>query len=73
MLIYKIYLYDDNLTIIYNTQDRTFITRVPTIEQIDNSFFENKGLISEVNNMNIGSYNGKGVLPNVDKLQILEF
>lgn len=63
VLIYKIYLYDDNLTIIYNTQDRTFITRVPTIEQIDNSFFENKGLISEVNNMNIGSYNGKGVLP----------
>ena len=45
VLIYRIYLYDDNLTIIYNTQDRTFITRVPTIEQIENSFFENKAVV----------------------------
>lgn len=63
VLIYRIYLYDDNLTIIYNTQDRTFTTRVPTIEQIENSFFKNKGLVSEINNMNIGSYKGKDVLP----------
>ena len=57
------YLYDDNLTIIYNTQDRTFITRVPTIEQIENSFFENKSVFSEINNLNIGSNLGKDVLP----------
>lgn len=66
VLIYKIYLYDDNLTIIYNTQDRTFTTRVPTIEQIDNSFFKNKCFISEVNNMNNGSYIGKDVLPRIE-------
>lgn len=68
VLIYRIYLYDDNLTIVYNTQDRTFITRVPTIEQIENSFFENKSVFSEINNLNIGSNLGKDVLPLKEKL-----
>ncbi|MGN1299634.1 MAG: hypothetical protein ACI4UE_06615 [Candidatus Scatovivens sp.] len=63
VLIYKVYLYDDNLTIIYNTQDRTFTTKIPTIAQVENIFFENKGMISDMNNKNIGSYLGKNVLP----------
>ena len=34
-LINKIYLYDDNITIFFNTQDRKYSSKVPTIEEAE--------------------------------------
>lgn len=35
VLIYKIYLYDDNLTIIFNTQNKPYKEKVPLIEELE--------------------------------------
>ena len=35
VLINRIYLYDDNITIFFNTQDKEFKSKVPTIEDIE--------------------------------------
>lgn len=34
-LIYKVYLYDDNLTIIFNSQDKPYKEKIPSIEEIE--------------------------------------
>lgn len=38
VLIYKIYLYDDNVTIVFTTQEEHYEKRVPTIEELECSF-----------------------------------
>ena len=35
VLTNKIYLYDDNITIFFNTQDKEFKAKIPTIEDIE--------------------------------------
>lgn len=35
VLINKIYLYDDNITIFFNTQDKEYTSKVPTIEEVE--------------------------------------
>ena len=35
VLIYKIYLYDDNLTIIFNSQDKPYKEKIPSIGEIE--------------------------------------
>lgn len=35
VLINKIYLYDDNITIFFNTQNKEFTSKVPTIEDVE--------------------------------------
>ena len=35
VLIYKIYLYDDNLTIIFTTQDKPYKEKIPLIEELE--------------------------------------
>lgn len=35
VLINKIYLYDDNVTIFFNTQDKEYSSKVPTIEEVE--------------------------------------
>lgn len=35
VLIYKVYLYDDNLTIIFNTQNKTYNEKIPLIEKLE--------------------------------------
>lgn len=34
-LIYKVYLYDDNLTIIFNTQNKPYKEKIPLIEELE--------------------------------------
>lgn len=34
-LIYKVYLYDDSLTIIFNTQDKPYTEKIPLIEELE--------------------------------------
>lgn len=44
VLIDKVYLYDNNLTIIFNVQDTTNSTiNIPTIDEIESSFLGNNG------------------------------
>lgn len=47
-LIHKIYVYDYNITIIFNTQDKDLSEKIPTIDELENDF---------------GSYNGKNARP----------
>ena len=35
VLIYKVYLYDDNLTIIFNTQNKPYKNKIPLIEELE--------------------------------------
>lgn len=35
VLIYKVYLYDDSLTIIFNTQDKPYKEKIPLIEELE--------------------------------------
>ena len=35
VLIYKVYLYDDNLTIIFNTQNKPYKEKIPLIEELE--------------------------------------
>ena len=35
VFINKIYLYDDNVTIFFNTQDKEYKSKVPTIEEAE--------------------------------------
>ena len=37
-LVNRVYLYDEKLTIIFNSQERTFTTKMPSIEMIEGSF-----------------------------------
>lgn len=41
-LIYKIYLYDDSITIIFNTQDKPYEKKIPCINDIESSFLGNQ-------------------------------
>lgn len=64
VLIYRIYLYDNNLTIIFNTQDRTFTNKIPPIENIEGVFIQNNVLTNSINENEKGSFLGNDVLPN---------
>ena len=35
VLIYKVYLYDDSLTIIFNTQNKPYKEKIPLIEELE--------------------------------------
>lgn len=35
VLIYRVYLYDDSLTIIFNTQDKPYTEKIPLIEELE--------------------------------------
>ena len=35
VLIYKVYLYDNNLTIIFNTQNKPYKEKIPLIEELE--------------------------------------
>ena len=35
VLIYKVYLYDNNLTIIFNSQDKPYKEKIPSIGEIE--------------------------------------
>ena len=37
-LINKIYVYDDNITILFNTQDKEMSETIPTIDELESSF-----------------------------------
>lgn len=63
VLVYRIYLYDNNLTIIFNTQDRTFTNKIPSIENIEGVFFQKNDSIDIMNENIDSSYLGKNVLP----------
>lgn len=64
VLVYRIYLYDDSLTIIFNTQDRTFTNKIPSIENLEGVLFYQNDLVS-IENKNINSsFLGNNVLPN---------
>lgn len=63
VLVYKIYLYDNNLTIIFNTQDRTFINKIPSIEDIEGVFSQNNVFTDTVKESENSSHLGKNVLP----------
>ena len=43
-LIYKVYLYDDGITIYFNTQDKPIEKKMPTIEMVESSFLDNGAL-----------------------------
>jgi len=49
VLVYKVYLYDNHITIILNTQERAFKNKVPSMEQIEGIFFENNNILSDSN------------------------
>lgn len=38
VLIYRVYLYDDNITIVFSTQNKHYERRVPSISEIESSF-----------------------------------
>lgn len=42
MLVYKVYLYDDNITIVFTTQDKYYEERVPTLSELESSFMGNQ-------------------------------
>lgn len=63
VLVYRLYLYDSNITIIFNTQDKTFINKVPSIEQIEGLFLSKNDKIDIVKENSCGSLLGKCVLP----------
>ena len=35
VLIYKVYLYDDSITIIFNTQNKPYKEKMPLIEELE--------------------------------------
>ena len=35
VLIYKVYLYDDSITIIFNTQNKPYKEKIPLIEELE--------------------------------------
>jgi len=43
-LINKIYLYDDNIIVVFNTQDKPLEKKIPRIEVLESSFFEPQAL-----------------------------
>lgn len=42
MLVYKVYLYDDNITIVFTTQNRYYEERVPQLSEIESSLLGNQ-------------------------------
>lgn len=42
MLIYKVYLYDDNITIVFTTQDKYYEERIPILSELESSFMGNQ-------------------------------
>lgn len=51
-LINKVYVYDNNITIVFNTQDKDLTAKMPDIEELEKSF-----------NLSNGSYNGNNARP----------
>lgn len=65
VLVYRIYLYEDNITIIFNTQDRTFTNKIPSIENIEGVFIQKCDEINIINENLDSSHLGKNVLPKI--------
>lgn len=65
VLVYRIYLYDESLTIIFNTQDRTFTNKIPSIENIEGVFLQKNDSVNIVNENINSSHLGNNVLPNL--------
>lgn len=42
MLVYKVYLYDDNITIVFTTQNKFYSEKVPKLSEIESSFLGNQ-------------------------------
>lgn len=63
VLVYRIYLYDESLTIIFNTQDRTFTNKIPSIENIEGVFLQKNETLYVVNENINSSHLGNNVLP----------
>lgn len=63
VLVYRIYLYEDNITIIFNTQDRTFTNKIPSIENIEGVFIQKCDETNIINENLDSSHLGKNVLP----------
>ncbi len=42
MLVYKVYLYDDNITIVFTTQNRYYEEKVPKLSEIESSLLGNQ-------------------------------
>ncbi len=42
MLVYKVYLYDDNLTIVFTTQNKYYEEKVPKLSEIESSLMGNQ-------------------------------
>lgn len=41
VLIYKIYVYDDNVTVIFTTQDKNYEAKISKINELECSYKEN--------------------------------
>ena len=42
MLVYKVFLYDDNLTIVFTTQNKFYSERIPKLSELESSFLGNQ-------------------------------
>ncbi len=42
MLVYKIYLYDDNITIVFTTQNKYYEERIPKLSELESSLLGNQ-------------------------------
>lgn len=42
MLVYKVYLYDDNITIVFTTQNKFYSEKVPKLSEMESSFLGNQ-------------------------------
>lgn len=51
-LIYKVYVYDTTITILFNTQDNPIEAKIPKIEELEKSFKNSNS-----------SYNGNNARP----------
>lgn len=44
ILIDRVFLYDDNITIVFNTQDKSYEAKMPDIKELESSFMGNTAL-----------------------------
>ena len=42
MLVYKVYLYDDNISIVFTTQDKYYEEKIPILSELESSFMGNQ-------------------------------
>lgn len=42
VLVYKVYIYDDNVTIVFTTQDRCYGDKVPKLSELESSLLGNQ-------------------------------